>query len=677
MLNKWCCGRRLRRSSWAAVFFLLAAWGIPTARAGVPDWLRAAASTPEPPHPADANAVVLLSERVTSISPSGEITTRHREALKILRPQGRDRGIVAVYFDHETRLTYLKAWCLPANGKDYEVKEKDALETSFEGGGLLYQDTRFKLLKIPAADPGNIIGYEYVQERRPYIRQDIWTFQDDIPVARARFELQLPAGWEFAPFWLNHASVQAQSLGNNAWAWDLKDLPAVEPEPDMPDWRAVAGRMAVTYFSRQGSAPGAAQASWADIGRWFQHLAAGRRQVTPEIRQKVAELTASAPTPLAKMAALAHFVQQNVRYVAIEIGIGGYQPHPAQQVLDGRYGDCKDKATLLSAMLHVIGVDSYYVLINTDRGVVAPQVPTALTFDHVILAIRLPADVPTTDLFALRDDPQLGHLLFFDPTDPYVPLGYLPDILQQNYGLLVSGQGGELVKLPLLAPPLNRLMRVATLRLTAAGTLAGTVEEVRWGAPGSERRAQLLRVPEAQRQQALERFLGNFLGGLALHGSRVQNLQNFDKNLVLDYGFVAQNYAQRAGNLLLLRPRVLGEKVTDLTDPRGKPRQYPVEFSSTTLETDSFNITLPAGYGVMELPPPVDLESPFGVYRSKATVDGNVLHYQRSFEIKEVMVPAARVKDLKAFFAKIESDERSTAVLQQVPSSGAPAASSR
>jgi transglutaminase-like putative cysteine protease len=87
--------------------------------------------------------------------------------------------------------------------------------------------------------------------------------------------------------------------------------------------------------------------TWGDIGAWYADLARGRRDPSPQLKQKVAELTADAPTLLAKMQALAAFVQDDIRYVAIELGIGGFQPHTAADVLRHEYGDCKDKATLL------------------------------------------------------------------------------------------------------------------------------------------------------------------------------------------------------------------------------------------------------------------------------------------------------------------------------------------
>ena len=164
------------------------------------------------------------------------------------------------------------------------------------------------------------------------------------------------------------------------------------------------------------------------------------------------------------MQVLADYVQQQIRYVAIEVGIGGLQPHPAADVFKHQYGDCKDKVTLLSTMLKQVGIDSYYVMVDTHRGIVNPDFPS-LRGNHMIMAIRLPQDVPTNSLYAAIDDPQLGRLLFFDPTDPYVPLGYLPSDLQQNYGLLMTADSGKMILLPLLPPPTNRLLRTATLTL--------------------------------------------------------------------------------------------------------------------------------------------------------------------------------------------------------------------
>src|SRR5688572_6476283 len=256
MKNNWFCERnramRLSSIMYLLVSSLFFAGGAPEAAAAAPDWLRSLARVSLPSYPGEPKAVILFSEQITTVSDSGEVTTQYRQAFKILRPEGRDQGLVAVHYDGETRLTFLKAWSIPPSGQDYEVKEKDAVETSLFSEAL-YQDTRSKILRIPAPDPGNIIGYEFEQKRRSMILQDRWSFQREIPVRRARFVLKLPAGWEFDAIWSNYHGQEAQPIGQNKWMWELKNIPAIEPEPSMPAWRALEGQLAIKYHSRQES----------------------------------------------------------------------------------------------------------------------------------------------------------------------------------------------------------------------------------------------------------------------------------------------------------------------------------------------------------------------------------------------------------------------------------------
>ena len=209
-------------------------------------------------------------------------------------------------------------------------------------------------------------------------------------------------------------------------------------------------------------------------------------------------------------------------------------------------------------MLHELGIDPFYVLVNTRRGVIAPEYPPGLNFDHVILAIPLPADLPTTALFAVVSHPRYGKLLLFDPTSTLTPLGYLPSVEQANYGMLAAVDGGELIRMPLLSPTVNRLWRTAHLTVAANGSIAGTVDEVRMGDPAEETRARLLAEQGSDRAKVIESFLGPFMDGFTLTKANVQNLDVYDKSFILSYQFAAPSYAQTAGDLLILRPRILG-----------------------------------------------------------------------------------------------------------------------
>ena len=411
----------------------LALTGVAFAGASAPDWMHEAAKTQLGTYPKDTPGVVLLDEQITTVSPSGEMHILYRRVVKILSTSGRDLGIASAYYDNDTKISHFKAWSIPEQGADYEVKDKEAIETSpFDGE--LYRDDRLRLIRIPQAEPGSVVGYEYEQKSRPYMQEDIWGFQEKIPVKKARYSLELPAGWEYQAYWINHAKQEPTAAGTR-YTWEVNDVPAIKSERGMPATRAVAQKMGISFFSTAGP-----HGSWQNLGKWSYQLASPQRQVSPAIQQKVKELIAGKATTISKVRALAGFAQRDVRYVAIEIGIGGYQPHSAPDIFANRYGDCKDKATLLSTMLHEAGIDSYLMLAQTDRGVVDPDFPAARSFNHMILAIAIPEgeDLSQEKIYSIVKHPKLGRLMIFDPTSSITPVGYLPSYTQGNEGLLID-----------------------------------------------------------------------------------------------------------------------------------------------------------------------------------------------------------------------------------------------
>jgi hypothetical protein len=260
--------------------------------------------------------------------------------------------------------------------------------------------------------------------------------------------------------------------------------------------------------------------------------------------------------------------------------------------------------------------------------------------------------------------PKFGRLLFFDPTDELTPFGRLFGPLQANYGLLVMPEGGELVELPQLAPATNGIVRTAKLALGPTGTLSGEVKEVRLGDRASAQRYALKSVTkDTDRIKPIELLLGQSLSSYHVTKASIINLDQTELPFEFDYSLVADNYAKAAGNLLLVRPRVVGVKSSDLLEKK-EPRHYPVVFDGPSRDIDTFEIAMPPGYAVDDLPPPVNAEFSFASYHSKAEVSGNVLRYTRTFEVKDPSVPLAKMEDLKRLYRIIANDERNTAVLK-------------
>ena len=637
------------------------------AQAGdAPSWMHAVASAPLPAHDDKTDAVLLYSDQAVIVQSVDKIKTHVRLVYKILRPSGRDYGMAAVSFNPHRKIAGLRGWCIPVQGKDYEVKDKEAVEVALPkiAGSELISDVKEKLLQIPAPDPGSVVGYEYEEDEQPMVLQDVWMFQREIPGRELHYSLQLPSGWEYKASWINSAEIKPTPGGNNHWEWVMNDVKGIRKEEEMPPIEGVAGQMIVSFFP-PGGASRNGFTGWLEMGNWYSNLTNGRRDASPEITQQVAALTASARTPLDKMKALAQFVQNDIRYVAIELGIGGWQPHAASEVFVHRYGDCKDKATLLSSMLSQVGIESFYVVINSERGYVTPEVPANVGgFNHVVLAIKLPANVSDLSLVATIQHPRLGTLLYFDPTNELTPFGEIGGYLQANYGLLVTSEGGELVELPRQPSAMNSIQRSGKLTLDPLGTLKGEVSETRVGDRAWAERWRLRTVTKSADQiKPIEDLLAGSLSLFNITQASVTNLNRTDQPFGFHYAFEARGYAKNAGGLLLVRPRVLGVKTSGLLETK-EPRTFPIEFEGPSRDTDTFEIVIPAGYVVDDIPPSVDADYSFASYHAKTEVNGNLIHYSRTLEVKELSVPVARADDLKKFYRIIASDERNTVVLK-------------
>jgi len=238
--------------------------------------------------------------------------------------------------------------------------------------------------------------------------------------------------------------------------------------------------------------------------------------------------------------------------------------------------------------------------------------------------------------------------------------------LQAAQGLLVLEGGGELIELPLLPPSANRILREGTLDLDSSGNLKGTVREVRSGPAASELAERLRNLPNVKRQRVFEDILSDLIDGAVLTQAAVSSLKDFSSSVGITYSFVMRGYAQHAGNLFLFRACALCRKPTDILE--GKPRKYPVAFAHTTSESDVFDISYPSELVLDEMPQAVSYQYAVASYKSDSRVDEHLLHYQRTYELKDVRVSLNQLDGLKDFFRQVANDEGAYVVMKSMPS---------
>lgn len=656
--SPWACRYRFA----TAVLILLSAAPLCFAKQdSVPDWVRDAAAQKLPEYPAETNAVILLDDTTYSVAANGQATEHYRRVVKILRPQGRDDAMVAVPFDKDTKILSLHVWSIGPDGHQYAMKDNEFVQYGYPGQGDFFEDDKVKVANAPGRDPGGVVAYEYEQRIRPLLTEKTWFFQTDLPSLDQTFTLELPPGFTFGTVWSHHEPTKAADLESQRWRWEMKDVPAVNLSHVLyrPAELSLAGRMTVHYAG--AGTPVATGGTWQSIGEWYQGLAKDRLLSTPEIAAQASELTAGKTDFYDKAEAIGEFVQTQVRYFAIEMGIGGYQPHFAGDIFHNRYGDCKDKATLLSAMLSSVGIHSALMMVDTSRGVVDPDAPS-IVGDHMIAAIEIPQGYSSPKLHSVITAKDGRRYLIFDPTWDKTPFGQLEHGLQGSYGLLLEGDQSQIVALPVLAPELNTIHRTAHFQLQPDGSLKGTVTEERYGDISEARRRLYLMGDAKEQSDFLDNLLGRDFTTFAVSGFAVQNAASLGKDLTTSYSLSADHFAKAMGPLLMVRPRVLG---SDGLETDRKERRVPINLRETVQATDDFSIELPPGYTVDEMPDPVKVDLGFAAYQSSVEVKGNTLHYARTYTVRKVTLPSNQYGDLQKLAGIIEMDEQNRAVLKK------------
>jgi transglutaminase-like putative cysteine protease len=626
----------------------------------VPAWVREAATQQTATYPAKVAMVTLLDDETLTIQADGRQVTHERVAVKMLQHTRHVPSAECYYNPKSGKVREFQAWLLPPTGKPTTFGKNaivdQSLSTSYE-----YDEERVKVIE-PGSDlaPGTVFAWEILDEEKTAFPADEHGFQGEDPVLVSRYTLALPAGWVASATLFNHDAL-APEVSGTTYTWELRNLPWIEPEAHSPAIHTLAPRLGVNYYPEDPATPSARPVkNWHDMSVWATALYDPPSVVTEAIRAKAAELTAGAATELDRIRAIAAFVQK-INYVAVEINIargGGYQPHAADQVLARHYGDCKDKATLMRALLKAAGIESYPVIIYaTDRQFVHPEWPSPNQFNHAIIAVRI---TPETKLPSVIEQPKLGRLLIFDSTDPVTPVGNLPEDEQASYALVVAGVDGDLAVMPMLPAKLNRIESAAEGQLKPDGSLAAQMRRQYFGQSASHLRYISMFGQHDELKRIFEAALSERLGGLSL--DRIEPADRMaDDQFGLNMDVTVKQFGHLLqGRLLMVAPGELA-RGTSYRFP-AKPRTAPVRLNAELFQ-DSVTIAVPPQFKVDELPDPVKVTGAYGSFSAQWKAEGDKVRFEQSLEVKELVAPAADYSKIRGFFDQVEAARNSSVVL--------------
>ncbi len=652
---------RLRSLGLGLLMFFAAA-GVRASSDDAPMWLRQAAKVSLPAYEKDLPAVVLQREQHMTVTEDGRITTVTQFAVRILIREGRGYAGAREYYESDAgKVREMHAWLIRPSGQVRKYGKADIID-AVEDPNDVYNESRVKMIDASdEAEAGAIFGYQATTEERSIFSQDVWSFQNRLPALASQYTLTLPSGWSAKSVTFNHARIEP-TISGSTYTWELQNLPPIVPEPSSPRVSGLAPRIAISFFP-----PGDTQSAnfttfsnWGEVSYWLTQLHDPQTIPNDALSEKARQLTASAKTELEKIRAVGTFVQ-SIRYISIDIGVsrgGGMRPHAATEVFAKSYGDCKDKANLMRTMLKVLGITAYPVAIfSGDSEYVREEWASPNQFNHCIIAIKVSDETKAATILA---HPKLGRLLIFDPTDDDTPVGDLPEQEQGSLALIVAGEAGSLMRMPITPPETNLLDRQVQAQLEAEGSLSATIHERATGRWADAYRSEFRHLSRPDYQKGIEAWISS--GAAAAKVGRVEPRDDstagrFD----LDIDFTAPAYAQLMQNrLLVFKPAIVSRRESlSLTEAK---RKNPIVLRSTSY-SESVRVKIPEGFVVDEMPDPVKLDTSFGSYATTYEVKDGQLIFTRRLIQNAAIIPVEQYASVRSFFEQIRAAEQAPVVL--------------
>ncbi len=375
--------------------------------------------------------------------------------------------------------------------------------------------------------------------------------------------------------------------------------------------------------------------SWAQVGEWWRRIVSPQEASTPAIRAKAAQLTKGLSTEQQKLQAIYSYVAEQFRYVSISLGIGHYRPHSAAQVLANRYGDCKDKATLLASLLHAAGIEGWTALISSAQRI-DPAVPSLEQFDHAITVV-----------------PEDTKLQWMDATTELAPLGLLTFDLRGKRALVVPDtQPAYLAVTPLKPSVPNRATFRAEGKLGSDGTFKGKMHYTLEGDQAIGMRQIFNSVAESQWPRTVQEIVRDLgFGGTVSH-VQVSSPEDTTHPFSFSCRYVRKDYSQWAYQRILPPLPLEGPRSLPPSDAKA-PQPF---ILGDPKESDySASLELPKGYSP-QLPEGLDLTTPFGSYHSAYSFKNGVLKAERRASTTAEQVPTAKFETYRKFQKAVSSD---------------------
>lgn len=591
----------------------------------------ALAARPDPKYPVlaipalllkEATSVVRLYELTVTLERPSTYTYRVHRVITLLGPGASAEAQEVVRYSKLQKISDLEARVYDFSGKQTrDLRASEWRDLNATDAGTFADDERARLIDLRQPNYPYTVEFAYtITSQNPLFLprwqpQQDWRESVELATLTVNYAAAMPVRWyeQHLPATIHRDSTAGSIVQHR---WTLAHIPAAAEEQYGPDLAATAAAvwLAPTTFEVQGY-PGS-QASWAELGRWNYTLNAGRDELPADIRAKMLRLREAEPDPYRRARQVYRFLQTSTRYVSIQFGLGGWQTQHASDVARAGYGDCKALTNYCRALMAAAGLPAWCALVyaGEDATDIRPQW-IASQFNHVILCLPLKADT-----------------VWLECTSQSQPFGFLGSFTANRHALLLSAEGGRLVRTSTFDATHSQRTRHTLLQLDATGNASATVRTKFTGLLYDDYAPVRNRPPDQQRRFVTEQL--NLSGTFTV--KHLNFTSSLDSTNGVDWPSLTENLhltlttaATRSGQRLMFSPNLLAQW-SPLSSTSAE-RHTELWLHQAATYADTVVIQLPAGTQAETLPQPIDIATPFGAYHAHTVQapDGTLMYVRR------------------------------------------------
>ena len=597
----------------------------------------------------NANAVVRLDQKDIIIHSQRSMTIKEKRVVTVLNEYGLSALDAEAYYDKNRKIKKIHAVIYNSFGKEIKsIKKKDFRDVSVGDGFSIFSDNRQLYMDYTP------VGYPFTMAFESEIETSNTAFVPSwSPVAgylvsmeEAILNFTYPQELGFSSKEVNFADryniVKSETEGGLQYT--AKSVPAMKYEEVSP---AFTEFMPLVYFKVEKfnleGVDGQAK-TWEEFGKWYyDNLLTGTDELPVETQNKIKQLVGETKDPLEIAKIVYHYVQESTRYVSIQVGIGGFKPMLAQDVDRLGYGDCKALSNYTRALLKVVGVPSYYTIVNAGNYRKNMQEDfVSVQGNHIILAI-----------------PQNDQLVWLECTSQIHPFGFQGDFTDGRSVVMIKPEGGQLVKTKFFIEKDNSQLTKGTYAIDDSGTLAGSLEVVSKGTQYDDRFAYE-RFSATEKDNHYKKYFHN------IHNLKLQKVQFKNDTDAIAFTqsieISAASYASNSNGKLMFVLNAFN--VFSAVPKRYRSRENPFEISRGFYDEDEIAIVLPAGYAIEAMPHNTEINSKFGEYSTQIIKESDhKLLYQRKLLIKDGIYDSTQYEEYRLFMEQIARNDNAKIVL--------------